>query len=348
MKKKLELFLFILTVLLVFSFFISNVFCESKRVIVEFLYFKPCCSTVYHAAYDAYLYNRMVIEEIQRDYNESVIVNWIPFYSPEGLERRKQFSLSDTDWNSVIINHEVVLVGGENRINRTYLLEVLSFYIGKVRSEDSTLWLMSIAFSLGFFESFSPCVIIMLSFIVSYTLASKVEFREGFARITLFGMGFVSATVIIGLTFGLFLFFASDVQPFLMWVVFFFAIISGLNLLGLLKIPIETKPLITKIANRHVYTYIGVFLLGFIFYFLDPCIAPVFASTVAILSPRFLWVGLTIFCLGTIIPFIGIGLFTCSISKLTRKVYKYRHLFRGISGVILIGYAFYILIYMLL
>ena len=73
----------------------------------------------------------------------------------------------------------------------------------------------------------------------------------------IFGAGFVSATAIIGLAFGLILFSVPTLHSYLMLAVCAFAIIFGLHLLGLLKLPslIQTKPLIRKIARKYVSVY---------------------------------------------------------------------------------------------
>ncbi len=164
------------------------------------------------------------------------------------------------------------------------------------------------------------------------------------------GAGFVSASAIIGLACGLFLSSVLNLHSYLMMAICIFAITFGLNLLGILKFPfsIQAKPFIKKITRKYVFTYIGIFMLGFIFYFLDPCIAPVFASMAAVLFSNVFLLGMLTFCIGSIIPFVGIGLLTGSISKMTRKVYKYRQIFKGISGIILMGYALYLITSILL
>ena len=353
MKRKLVLFTVIATLL---SFMIAkDACCVIDPVLIEFLYYEPC-STCPGARkyYEAYLHNSRVVAEIQEDYGDKVVVNRIPFFSDEGLKKVEQYNLSLGDWNSIVVNQETVLLGGDKLVNETYLRQIIDSYleqcvpVSDTSMDASAAGLLVTAFILGFFETFSPCLIIMLSFIASYTFGSGVEFREGFTRIMIFGAGFVSATAIIGLAFGLILFSVPTLHSYLMLAVCAFAIIFGLHLLGLLKLPslIQTKPLIRKIARKYVSVYsvyIGIFLLGFIFYFLDPCIAPIFASMASILFSEVFLLGMLIFCIGAMIPFIGIGLFTSSISKITRKVYRYRHIFRGISGLILLGYALYLI-----
>jgi cytochrome c biogenesis protein CcdA len=55
-----------------------------------------------------------------------------------------------------------------------------------------------------------------------------------------------------------------------------------------------------------------------------------------------------VFCLGAIIPFICIGLFAGSVSKLARTTYKHRFIIRAISGSILISYAIYLAVLLLI
>jgi len=140
----------------------------------------------------------------------------------------------------------------------------------------------------------------------------------------IFGAGFVSATALIGLAFGI-------------WHLrfchyFWITLVRSVEIIILDTSQTSNKEDCKKICS----VYIGIFLLGFIFYFLDPCIAPIFASMASILFSEVFLLGMLIFCIGAMIPFIGIGLFTSSISKITRKVYRYRHIFRGISGLILL------------
>jgi cytochrome c biogenesis protein CcdA len=222
----------------------------------------------------------------------------------------------------------------------------------EIRSSPSSLVAMVLlAFSFGFFETFSPCLIVLLSFVLSYTVGEAAHFKEGFLRVMTFGTGFISATLLLAVALGLLLLSTPVVQYSLTWIVCVFAIILGLNLLGVLRIPsrthLQSKPLIKRLARRHVVTYAGLFLLGFVFYFLDPCIAPIFVSMMPLLLPETLFFSLLVFCLGAIILFIGIGVFAGSVSKLARSAYRHRFKIRAISGLILISYALYLVIFYL-
>jgi cytochrome c-type biogenesis protein len=243
--------------------------------------------------------------------------------------------------------------------NYTLLARVMTVENGTVISNDLRsagvvevktsyrLWgllpILTLAFSFGFFETFSPCLIVMLSFILSYAIGETTRFKESFSQVMIFGGGFLLAALLLGLTFGLVFLSFPTLTFYLTLGVSVFAILFGLNLLGLLKVPFETKPAIRKLAEKHVVTYVGLFSLGFVFYFLDPCIAPIFVSMVPLLFLEYLPLILLVFCVGAIIPFIAIGVSAGSISKLARNTYRNRTVLRAISGLILIGYALYLI-----
>lgn len=349
MKK--EAFLLVLCMITVFQCTI-NVCYSLQRVHIEFLYRDNFCQYCPDAVNDymAYVHNREVIMNIQRDYGENVTVDWIPFFSEEGLNKVKQYNLSLRDWNSIVINYETVLGGGDKHVNETILREIIDSQLASLNQQKpqttyATAGVMVTAFILGFFESFSPCVLIMLSFVVGYTLGDKSQpqLKEGFLKVMTFGAGFIFSSLVLGAACGLLFFSVPNLQLYLTLVICFFAIIFGFNLLGLLKFPTQSKPLISKVAKKYVLSYVGIFFLGSMFYFLDPCISPIFASMAAVLFSGVFTFALFFFCVGAIIPFIGAGLFVGSISKITRRAYKHRLLLRSLSGAILIGYASYLL-----
>lgn len=344
---------------------ITSICYSLEPVYIEFLYYDRFCQGCLETLrdYQAYLHNREVVMNIQRDYGERVIVKQIFFFSEEGLEKMRQYNLSLVDWNSIVVNGEIVLPGGKRFVNETLLREIIDLYltnssinlpiINLGRREPTIrmpMEVMATAFILGFFESFSPCVLIMLSFIVGYTLSDKNQSQAGkrFFKVLIFGVSFVLASAIFGLICGSLFSLAGTLRLYLTLIICLLAIIFGFNLLGLIKFPVQSKPLIKKVAKRYALGYIKIFSLGLIFYFLDPCIAPIFASITAILFSGELALALFLFCIGEMIPFIGAGLFTGSISKISREVYKHRVILRGISGVILIGYATYILLHLII
>jgi cytochrome c-type biogenesis protein len=210
-------------------------------------------------------------------------------------------------------------------------------------SPMSSFAILALAFSFGFFETFSPCLLILLSFVLSYALSEKPRFKESFARVNVFGIGFVFAASILGLAFGLFFLSMPTLQFYLTWIVCIFAFIFGLNLVGLLKVPLQTKPLMKELASKYILSYSGLFFIGFIFYFLDPCIAPILIAMMPLLSSGQLLLVVLVFSIGAIIPFLGVGIFAGSLSRLVRSTYRQRFKIRALSGLILLGYATYLI-----
>jgi len=207
---------------------------------------------------------------------------------------------------------------------------------------------LPLAFSFGFFETFSPCLLALLSFVLSFTIGETTQFRKSFFHVMAFGLGFLSAALILGLTFGLMFLSMLTLRVVLMWIVCIFAILFGLDLLGFsvlrfLNGKFDTKPLVRKLTRKYVFTYAGLVLLGFLFYFLDPCIAPIFVSMLPLMLLDYLPLIILIFSLGVILPFIIIGMLAGSVSKLVRVTYRHRSKIRAVSGLILIAYALYLI-----
>jgi cytochrome c biogenesis protein CcdA len=209
------------------------------------------------------------------------------------------------------------------------------------------------AYTFGFFETFSPCLIALLSFVLSYTIAENLSSKGKVLRVSLFAFGFATAAVLMFSLIAIGLVVASlvfRVQYIMMWIVFGFAIIFGLDLMGLNLSRLfrtESKFLIQNMAKKYVVSNFGFILLGFFFYFLDPCIAPVFVVMISTFSSQvlfgFLPLLLLVFILGVITPFVLVGVLSGSISKITRDVYRHKAKIRAISGIILICYAIYLL-----
>jgi cytochrome c biogenesis protein CcdA len=307
------------------------------------------------------------MNRIQSNYTGKVFVNWTEYNSPDGQAERQLYNVSKT--NSIIIKNEngnVTIVPGIFNgtyvtFNETYIREVIDAYLEETPLPPPSspppplMAVLAFAFSIGFFETFSPCLIALLSFVLSYTIGKTTQFRDGMLQVIIFGMGFVTAAMFLGLTFGMLFFSLSTFHIILIWIVSIFAIFFGLNLLGLnifkfLNIKFETKPLVKNLSRKYAFTYGGLLLLGFLFYFLDPCLAPFFVSSLpefvapaVMMTPEYLFLIFLTFCIGVMIPFIGIGAFAGSISKLARTTYKHKSKIQALSGLILIGYSLYLI-----
>jgi len=361
LNKAYILFSFILLLLLV------QIASSTRQVVIEFLYWDPSeepaykeCPSCWAGAYEDYLTKCDILNRIQTNYTGQVLVNWTEYHSPAGQVKSKLYNI--TAVNSIAIkSEEGNFTTVQGPFNETYIREVIDAYLTETPPPPPPplpplMATLALAFTFGFFETFSPCLIILLSFVLSYTIGENSTFKKKLSQVTAFGIGFVSATVLVfsGLAVGLIILSSTlNFQYALMWAVCIFAILFGIHLLGFnvfkfLEIKAETKPLIQKLTRKYVFTYTGLIALGFLFYFLDPCLAPVFVAMMDALEPKllieFLPLILFMFCLGVIIPFVGIGIISGSISKLARSTYKHKSKIRAVSGLILIGYSFYLIV----
>jgi len=326
---------------------------STGQVVVKFLYWDPTtdpryCYTcpTWIELYRDFLSKNQTMTRIRGDY-ELVDFIWIDFTSAEGISLKQ--SMNITSPNSLIINSKLKIEGSFNETSiREAIDAALNDTLPPSQSSQSLIPLLASAFVFGFFETFSPCLIALLSFAISFTLGETSQFKESLLRILTFGVGFMIAAILLGLTVGLLFLSLQTFQLALMWIVCVFAIFFGLNLLGFQKTSITTKPIVKRLTRRLAFTYAGLALLGFIFYFLDPCIAPVFIAMLPILSPQNLLIIIAFFCIGLMVPFFFMGLLAGSISKLARATYKNRLRIRAASGVILIAYAVYIILFYLL
>jgi len=306
----------------------------SEQVLVEFFYLPTGCLICDRA--------KQSMQEIERQYGEKIHVEWIDVSRSEGLQRFRNYSLTRVP--AIVVNGEYKIVSSE--MTREKLETVVEAYLRETPPTPSPSMPLSLiaAFTLGFFETFSPCLVAILSFILSYTMGKATHFKDSMLRVMTFGAGFVSASIVLGASFALALVSIPNLDNVMMWIICIFVIIFGLNLLGLFKMPLQTKPLVKKLTERYAFTYVGLFSLGFIFYFLDPCIAPFLFTILVMLQGSEFILPLLLFCLGAIIPFLGVGIVAGSTSQLARKTYKYRTKIRAISGMILIAYAIYLIV----
>ena len=331
--------------------------CSTEQVIIEFLYLDPSlspygcppCSGLRPSpmrAHPDFLNKSETLNRIQNDYGSQVLVERIEYYSPEGLEKASLYNVIRP--NSIVINGELVIA---EDFDEAYIREVIDAALeGTLPSspvEPRPLSLVT-AFSLGFFETFSPCLLALLSFVLSFTVGKTSRFKESFLHVMTFGMGFVSAVVLLGVTtVALTFFFTPMLQNTLMLGVCIFAILFGIIviLFGLMNKPFQTKPVVKELARKYAATYIGLFLLGFLFYFLDPCIALLIFPVLVMLQTSEFVFSLFVFCVGVVLPFVGIGILAGSISTLVRSAYRHRSTIRVISGFILVVYGFYLIIF---
>jgi cytochrome c biogenesis protein CcdA len=325
----------------------------SSLVTVKFFYSDPSkdpryCATcpAWQAFYRDFLDKNTTITNISKDY-EDVMFEWIDTTTEAGMAQKLSYNL--TAPNSLLVNNRTRIEGA---FNETYIRETIDAAIKEISPPPPPakplLPILTSAFLFGFFESFSPCLIALLSFILSYTLGETNRSKENFIQVMKFGLGFALAALTLGLVTGLLFISLQPFQSLLTWATCILVLLFALNLLGLFKTPLETKPLLQRLTRKYIFALGGLALLGFLFYFLDPCIAPIFFATLPLLSSETFPIILTVFCLGVILPFLLIGLLAGSISKLTRLTYKHKSTIRTTSGIILIAYILYVVFFYLI
>ncbi|MEM2970218.1 MAG: cytochrome c biogenesis protein CcdA [Candidatus Bathyarchaeia archaeon] len=325
----------------------------SNPLIVEFIYWNPeadpnYCNTcpTWIKAYEAFLKKNETVTRLSQAYLGKVDFQWIDANSPLGMEKKQLYQISS---NSLVINGAIKIEGD---FNETYIKEVINKMLSNTSFIDESskdfLPTIALAFSFGFLETFSPCLLAILSFILSYTLGESFTAKESSSKIMLFGAGFVAAAFITGLSCSLVFLSLYSIQKTLMWAVCIFAIIVGFNLLGFFSISRESKALIQKLTRKYILTFGGLLILGFLFYFLDPCIAPIFFVMLPFLSLDALTIILLTFCIGVLVPFFLIALLAGFISKMARATYKHRTKLRALSGLILLAYITYVIAFYLI
>ncbi len=206
-------------------------------------------------------------------------------------------------------------------------------------------WNIPFAFSLGLFSGFSPCLMAILGFILVYVTGSGKGLRSSLLNSLIFGLGLVAAYIIMGCCFLLAGMSLGGFGPYLAIAAGLITILAGVNLLGLIRLPVSTDNYVKSSIRRHSTTLAGLFVLGMIFSIVKaPCAAPM----LLVLLNRILIDGtvqdlslLLIFGAGVLTPFLGVGVLGGYASS--SRIREYRDIIRAGSGILLIGFGLWML-----
>ncbi len=330
---------------------LTNIGYSATQITVEYLYWDPStepnyCDTCpsWGTLYFDFINKNKTVTRVSIYYAGRATFEWVDITSADGIARKQLYNVSSP--NSLVINSEYRLEGSFSETTVKQAIDATLEGLAPSNSAPTNLLpTIALAFSFGFFETFSPCLIALLSFVLSYSIGKDPNLLYNFSKVMLFGVGFVVAALIVGLSMGLTFLSFQPLNTISMWLICIFALFFGINMIGIFKTPLETKPLLRKIAKKHAFTLSGLLFLGFIFYFLDPCVAPFFFAALPILAAKALPIVVLFFCLGVVIPFFFMGLLAGYMSRLARLSYKHKSTIRVISGLILISYAFYIILF---
>ncbi len=291
-----------------------------------------------------------LVDKIETDYGDQVQIERVDKTSDEGKQRSAEYEL--TMAQAVVLNHKIKLEG--DQLAEENLKNNIDAYL---RGEDpASLTIQPVsavfAFSIGLFSGFSPCLMAMLSFILSYTTGTATSFKSGMLRVLIFGLGFISALLLLGALLAAALASIPSLVMVMTWVVSALMIIIGLNFVGLLPTPSSLRSLSQKLgtrgrvelAQRYRATTIGLFSLGFLFYFVNLCTAPLSFSVLPTLTaPRNIYL-LPLFATGAFLPFFAVGIVAGGSPALAKRIgQQHRLKIRALSGAVLLVYSVWLI-----
>ncbi len=193
-------------------------------------------------------------------------------------------------------------------------------------------------FFAGLLTSLGPCTISLLPITFAYiggTESKKKEFK-----VLSFCSGIILSLVLLGALSGFLGKIYGQLPNFFSVCVSIFAIIMGLNLLGILKFQLPNGPNFETIKGK-VPTFLAPFITGGAFGLASsPCVTPVLATLLAWVSqaknPLVSIIFLFFFGLGQVTPILIIGITTLNIKNLL-EIRKYSQVIPFFSGIILIS-----------
>ena len=296
-----------------------------------------------------------LVNKIQTDYGDQLQVERVDRHSDEGSQRFTEYEL--TEAQAIVLNHKIKLEGAQ--LTEENLKRYIDAYL---RGEDPTSVTIQpvsavFAFSIGLFSGFSPCLMAMLAFILSYTSGTATSFRSGMLRVSVFGLGFITALMLLGALLAAVLTWIPSFTVTMTWAVSALMILIGLNLIGLMPAPSGLKSFGQKLgsrgrvelAQRYRATTIGLFSLGFMFYFVNLCTAPLSFSVLPTLTaPRNIYL-LPLFAIGAFLPFLAVGIVAGGSPTLTKRIAQQHILkIRALSGAVLLAYSVWLISFNLL
>ncbi|RXA19471.1 cytochrome c biogenesis protein CcdA [Methanosarcina sp. MSH10X1] len=292
-----------------------------------------------------------IIDRIDTQYkNSSVVISRIETSTADGFNQWNKYGFLEVP--AIVINNETKISKeeiAEERIKKSineYLLEEEKNTNNSIKNlqenkQDSgyinTDLNLPFAYSLGLFAGFSPCLMAILGFLLSFTAGTSNSAKNGMVRAMVFGLGLVGSYLVLGLCLLSFRKSIPSLESFSL-ITGIILILIGLNLLGILKSPVVLDNYFQNSARKYASTLGGVFFLGILFSFVKvPCTAPMLLvllnKTVTNGTVNDLAL-LIAFSGGVLTPFIGVGLIGGY--TLSKQIRSYRIYLKKISGFVLI------------
>ncbi len=193
-------------------------------------------------------------------------------------------------------------------------------------------------FSAGLLTSLGPCSLSLMPITIAYIGGSKNE--KNYIKILSFCSGVIFSLVFLGALSGFFGKIYGQLPHVFTTGISIFAILMGLNLLGIVKFQYPNIPTFKFIENK-VPPFLAPMFTGAAFGLASsPCITPVLASLILWVSqsknPLTSLIFLFFFGLGQVLPLIVVGFTTESLRKLL-EFRKFSQIIPTFSALILIS-----------
>jgi len=193
-------------------------------------------------------------------------------------------------------------------------------------------------FSAGLLTSLGPCSLSLMPLTIAYIGGSKNNNNQ--IKILSFCSGVIFSLVFLGALSGFLGRIYGQLPHSFTTVIAIFAIIMGLNLLGLIRVRLPNSPNLKFIENR-VPRFLTPMVTGAAFGLASsPCITPVLATLLAWVSqaknPLISIIFLFFFGLGQVMPLVIVGFTTNSLKKLL-EFRKFSQIIPTLSALILIS-----------
>ncbi len=207
------------------------------------------------------------------------------------------------------------------------------------------LTILLFVFLGGLMTSFSPCILSMLPVMLGYIGGLEKPTRtKGFITSASFVLGLAVTFAILGIVASLLGKVFGQIGPFWLYIIGFFAILMGLQLIGVINIDLPGL----KAMPEKKGGILGAFGVGLLFGLVaSPCATPVLAVLMTYVAGEgVLWYGallLFIYGLGHGLPLIIAGTFTAVLKSLPR-LQKWGHNITYLSGCLLIILGLYFFI----
>lgn len=298
-----------------------------------------------------------IVNRIEAQY-ENMVITRIETSTVDGFNRWNKYGFLEVP--AIVINNETKLPKEE--ITEEKLKTLIDEYLAAeeniteytteeaTRKEQENEYIntnlnLPFAYSLGLFAGFSPCLMAILGFLLSFTAGTSNSAKSGMIRATVFGLGLVGSYLVLGLCLLSFQKSIPDLESF-SFVTGIVVILIGLNLLGILKSPVVLDNYFRSSARKYAGTLGGVFFLGILFSFVKvPCTAPM----LLVLLNKTITNGtvndlalLLAFSGGVLTPFAGVGLIGGY--TLSKQIRSYKMYLKKISGFALILLGLWIMI----